>query len=165
MIKKKTLDLGCGKEGNFVKFCIENRITDDIVGLDLNINPEELGEKYKNNFLMGDFDKEIPGENHDLIISVGAMSMNPNPSEKQILSVLKSLKEDGEIRLSPVLNAPKDRGLKGVEDSRKRWQDVMKSLDKKGEIEYQFQPIDIAVSGINKDVILHEVLIIKKKQK
>lgn len=175
---KKILDLGCGKEGNFVKDCLEKGITPNIYGLDRKIEPDKFNKDIKQHFFRGDYSKKIPDGDYDYIISVDT-PLGPSLSDrfeekdvdckKTISLALKSLKEDGEFRISHM-------GETGMEGGRtsilmKKWQNILKSLAKEKKIEYQFQPVDIAVSGthtasgIHKSVLLEEVLIIKKKQK
>ncbi len=173
---KRILDLGCGKEGNFVKTCIENGITADIFGLDSEIEPDKLDEKYKKHFLKADFEKEIPAGNYDYITAVAAVGLSPE-IKKVISHSLKALKEAGEIRISPVYNVPGPEWekIKFNEDSsmfsfssKEGWQNILESLLKEEKIKYEFKPFGIRTFGIFRNydgVVLKEVLIIKKKPK
>ncbi len=164
---KKILDLGCG-EGGFVKKCVDKGIK-EVYGLDKKVNPESFEKRYKNHFLKGDFEKELPIRDFDYIFSVGAVFAPVEKSEKRnppktLLFALEALKKNGEIRIYPICKAPPKSNLKGIEYSRKRWEEILKDLSKNKEINYVLQPIDIAVSGKKPDVWLEEVLIIKKNK-
>lgn len=163
---KKILDLGCGK-GEFVKECLKRNISQKIYGLDLQIKPEELSEEEKKYFFQSDFQKELPINNLDLIVSLGAIEAPMNEFDKRdpeviIGSALKSLKEGGEMRIFPLRKTHPNSNLEGIKAAQKKWQEILEKLTVKEKIKYEIQPIDIKVSGKNKDVWLEQVLIIKK---
>jgi len=165
---KKILDLGCG-DGEFVKKCFDKNISKEVYGLDLQINPEDFEEKYRKYFLKGDFQKELPIKNLDLIISLGAINapfdeLNINNPKRTIDFALKALKENGEIRIFPLRKTHPNSDLKGIEFSEKRWKEILKELVVEKNIEYEICPIDIKAAGKNKDVWLEELLIIKKSK-
>jgi len=165
---KRILDLGCG-EGEFVKECLDENISKEVYGLDLQINPEDFEGRYRKYFLKGNFQKELPIENLDLIISLGAVKapfheLDMNNPKTTIDLALKALKENGEIRIFPLRKTHPNNDLKGVEFSEKKWKETLKELVAENNIEYKICPIDIKVAGKNKDVWLEEVLIIKKSK-
>lgn len=88
--------------------------------------------------------------------------------KRTITPSFAALKENGEMRISPIWNVPKER-KKELAVARENWGNLIKSLAEEQKVEYQFKPIDINVPTYKKldynDIILEEVLIIKKKQK
>lgn len=168
---KKILDLGCGVEGNFIKICLEKGITADIYGLNGVINPIKVAEKYKKNLFGGNFTKEIPGENYDYIFAVGSAGSHDFGEErveaikKTISLAIKSLKGNGELRIAPIFDSlqVKEKNIPFAKDD---WEDCINSLAEDEKMEYQFRPIDIRfTAGKFENVVLDEVLIIKKKPK
>lgn len=168
---KRILDLGCGEEGEFVEYCLDRDLA-EVYGLDLSIKPETIEKKYRNYLFKGSFEEELPVKNLDLAISFGAIEAPSNKDEldkmdprKTLNSVLKSIKENGEIRIYPIRKAPPESKLKGVEFSRKKWLEILDDLSSQGLIRYELKPIDIRVGGKKPDVWLEEALILKKKLK
>lgn len=166
---KKILDLGCGEEGEFVKKCIDDKITREIYGLDSTLNLGNIEEKYKENFLKGNFEGEFPIKDFDYIISMGAIEPALEETEKQdpqktILSAIEALKDNGEIRIFPIRNASPDSGLKGIEESRKKWMEILENLSSQELIDYELKPMRTRISGNKPDTWTEEALIIKKKQ-
>jgi len=164
---KRILDLGCG-DGNFVKECLDKKITEDAFGFDYRIEPEAVPSEYRGHLIRADFEEEFPMKTFDLIEAFASLEApsfigeKKNP-KKSLLFALEALKEDGEIRIFPVRKAPPQSGLLGVEYSKKIWQEILRELkDEKG-IKWESRPINIRVAGKNKDVWLEELLIIKKK--
>ena len=168
---KRILDLGCGP-GGFVKECTDRGLA-EVYGLDLNIDPEKLEEKYKNHFLKGDFKEELPLKDLDLIVSHGAVGPGRDREQdliKIITRALESIKEDGEIRISPIhkvlYRAPGTDCHKSAEFERKKWQEALDHLSSKGLINYELRPIRIGnvfnEIGDEPDIWLTEVLVLKK---
>ena len=149
--RKRILDLGCGK-GEFVKECLERKLTSKAYGLDLKVEPSD-------HFIQGNFEdkasfSKIPQEEFDYIVSFGAIEapaseeeegvFNPRATLKNALGVLK---ENGEIRIYPIRRAPPESGLKGIEFARKKWMETLETLFKEENIKYELKPIDIGVDG------------------
>src|SRR3989344_6916680 len=69
---KRILDLGC-HEGEFVEQLIKENITPEAYGLEAN---EEVAikEDLEDHILRGNFAKELPKENLDYVVSLGAVS-------------------------------------------------------------------------------------------
>lgn len=164
---KKILDLGCGEEGIFVKECLKRQISQEAYGIDLLINSDTLEEKDKNHFFKDDFEKEFPIKNLDYVLSAGAVEapfdeLNQSEPEKTLLEGIDSIKDTGEIRIFPIRNTYPESEHKGIRFARQKWDEILNELADKKKIEYEIKPIDIRV-GINKDVWLEEVLILKKE--
>ena len=163
---KRILDLGCG-DGNFVKECLDKKITEDIFGFDWRIEPEAVPSDYRGHLIRANFEEEFPMKTFDLIVSFAGVEApsylgeEKNP-KKTMLFALSALKENGEIRIFPVRKASPESGLLGVEYSRKKWQEVLEELEKEKGVKWELKPVDIKVAGVNKDVWLEELLIIKK---
>lgn len=49
--------------------------------------------------------------------------------------------------------------------SLKKWKKLILEISKTENVEYEFKPIDVMVSGINNDIILNSVLIIYRKKR
>ena len=166
---KKVLDLGSG-EGEFVKYLIENNITPEAYGIDTNIEEEHIEDEFREHFIRGDFEKEFSVQDVDYVVSVGAVSKGVWAGEetmdiKRIIeNSFNSLKEDGEIRISYIEEAAEATPFKGVEKSRKKWNELLKEISKEQDIEYEVKPRDIRVSGKDNDVILESVLVIRRKK-
>ncbi|MBD3282021.1 MAG: hypothetical protein GF387_00170 [Candidatus Portnoybacteria bacterium] len=163
---KRILDLGCDT-GDFVISCLEKDITEDAYGSDMELKGEALDEKYQKNFFQGNFKEELPVKNLDYIVSVGAISLFINKEatksiEETIKNSYAALKEGGEIKICPIPKVSKHSDLEGAKESREVILKILEELKKELSIEWNFTPIDIKVSGKNKDVWLEEVLTIKK---
>jgi len=81
---KRILDLGCS-EGNFVKECIDNKITDDVFGLDILIKPEAVPSEYRGHLLKANFEEEFPMKDFDYIVSYAGVEALPIYQKKNIL--------------------------------------------------------------------------------
>ncbi len=162
---KKVLDIGCGENGEFVKECIDRDITSDIYGLDREIDPKKI-TGHSSHFRKGLMQKDISIKNTDYTLSAGAMSLFSEKEEiKQVLSkAIDTLNKTGELRIWPLQKVSQESDLVGIKKSRQNWIEVLENLSLEIGIEYKFRPIDIVVSGKDKDVWLEEVLIIKKKK-
>jgi hypothetical protein len=168
LMNKRILDLGCGQEGEFVKYCLGQGISQDVYGLDISIKLEEINPGYRRFFIKGNFEESIPIKNFDYIFSVGAVEapyseeIDRNP-RKSLIFALSALIYNGEIRIFPIRKAPPFGGLAGIDFSRKKWTELLNDLKLKNWIDYELRPIDIRVAGNKPDVWLEEVLIINKK--
>mgnify|MGYP001156268693 CR=1 FL=1 len=164
--RKRILDLGCG-EGNFIKECMDKKISEDVFGIDYRIEPEAVPSEYRGHLIRADFEEEFPIKGFDLIVSYAGVEAPSYEKEKKypkktLLFVLNVLKENGEIRIFPIRKAPPQSGLLGIEHSRRKWEEILKDLEEERGIKWQIEPIDIRVSEKKKDVWLEELLIIKK---
>ncbi len=163
---RRVLDLGC-EAGDFVISCLDKDLTEDAYGLDMELKGEALEEKYKKHFFQGNFKDELPVKNLDYIFSIGAVSLFINketvkPIGETIRNSIAVLNKGGEIRAYPMPRAPEHSDLRGAKESRKAILEILEKLKKELPIEYDFTPIDIKVSGKNKDMWLEDVLTIKK---
>lgn len=164
---KRILDLGSG-QGEFVDSLIQENITQEVYGLDANLDEPTLKEELKKHLLKGDFSKELPVQNLDYIVSLGAVSNAIWGGEKvqDIESIIKNalavLTEEGEIRIYPIPEATEGSDLEGIKESRKKWLELLDEISKTEGIAYTLEPRDVRVVGKNNDVILESVLIIKK---
>lgn len=163
---KRILDLGCGTEGEFVRACADKDLTEEIYGLDLRIDFEEIKDKYKNNFFAGDFEKEFPVQNLDYAVSVGAINAPWNEEkdkkglEQALVQATQAIKSGGEIRIYPIQKCSEESELEGIKERRKTMEEILQKIAPQLNIEYQFEPIDVSISG--KDLWLNELLIIRK---
>ena len=163
---KRILDLGCG-EGNFVKECIDKKITNDIFGIDILIEPEAVQSEYRGHLIKADFEEEFPIKGFDPIVSYAGVEAPSFKGEQKhpkrtLYFALKALKNNGEIRIFPIRRAPYQSGLLGIEYARNKWEEILKELERKIGIKWRIEPVDIEVSGKDKDVWLEELLIIRK---
>lgn len=164
---KKVLDLGCGKEANFVKLLIKKNITPEAYGIDLQVEESILEEGFKNHIIKANFEEDFPIKNVDYIISVGAVSNGIWAGEeimnvKQIIkNSLASLKPEGEIRIYPYQEVPTDTPLKGFLASQKKWEKLLAEITKTQKVEYKIEPVEIKILG--GDVVINSVLIIRKR--
>jgi len=165
---KKILDLGCG-DGNFIKECLDKKITEDVFGFDYRIKKEAVPSNYRGHLLYADFEKgPFPTRDFDLIISFAAVEAPSFSGEKKfpkktLIFSLEALKEIGEIRIFPIRKSHPQSGLLGIEYSRRVWAEILKELESAKGIKWTITPIDIKSSGRNKDVWLEELLVIRKK--
>lgn len=167
LINKRILDLGCG-EGEFVKYCLGEGISQEVYGLDISIEPEKINPGYRQFFLKGDFEKGIPLKHCDYIFSVGSVEAPYSEDidkdlRKTLILALIALSHNGEIRIFPIRKAPPVSGLAGIDFSYKKWIELLDDLKLKSWINYELKPIDIRVAGNKPDVWLEQVLIINKK--
>ncbi len=166
---KKVLDLGCG-EGEFIKFLIEKDITPEAYGIDVKIDKTIIEDKFKKHLIRGNFEEDLPVQNVDYIVSVGAVS-NAIWSGKEVMNIkrileksLASLKKDGEIRIYPIQEAAEATPLEGLRASKKKWEELLAEISEAQKVECKIEPRNIKVSGKNNDVILESVLIIQRKK-
>lgn len=171
---KRILDLGCGSDGHFIRYLLQNGITSKAYGLDLEIDENLIEPEYRTHFYQGDYREEFPVKDLDYIISRAAISTEFLGSKfmeekfnivKDIISnCLAALKEDGEIRFSPILKAsvatPDGLG-KGHKEN---WDKCLKEIAEELKIEYEFQPVSVGVATRYNDIFLRYVLIIRKRK-
>ena len=166
---KKILDLGSG-EGEFVKYLIDKWITQKAYGIDEDLDQAAIEEKFKHDFFIGDFREDLPVKDLDYIVSVGAMAAAVWTDEdvrnvKRIIdNSLCSLKESGEIRIAGVSEPAKVNPLEGLELTLKNWQELLKEISKKQNIECRLEPRDIELYGENNHITLEYTVIIRKKK-
>lgn len=169
-LKDKTvLDLGCGKEAEFVKYCLDSKINENVYGIDVQVKPKEVEGKYKGNILRGNYCKKLPLKEVDLIISIGAVF--PVNNKKPLINAIKALRVGGEIRIAPVWHAYPDSKNIGILKSRQKLQKILLKIEKEYSIKWQLNPTELHIGGNFKEnrnydnVWLNEVLIIKKYKK
>ena len=161
---KKILDVGCGTEADFIQAIVKKRITKDIYGVDLSIDDNLIKNESKRYFKT-DFSEPPELTDVDYIISLGALSLDNEATDlsKNLSSLIPLLSKAGEIRIYPLRIAPEGSGLTGIIESRKKWIEKLDEMKNIFNIEYEFSPIDIRVSGDNNDLWLDEVLIIRNR--
>lgn len=170
LYNKRILDLGCG-EGEFIKSLIEKGITKEAYGIDINLNKKLIEEKFKNYFVKGNFENELPLKDIDYIVSVGAVSnaillgervMN---LEQIFKNAISALKENGEIRIYPIQKPAKATPLESLQKTFLEWKNFLENFSKQYNIEYKLEPRKVKVTGKNNDIILESVLIIRNRSK
>jgi len=166
---KKVLDLGSG-EGEFVKSLIEKGITSEAYGIDARLDKVTIEGRFKSHLAGGNFEEDLPVQNVDYIVSVGAVS-NGIWGGKEVMNIkqivrksLASLKEGGEIRIYPIQEAAKATPLKGLQASRQKWDELLAEISEAQNVGYKIEPRNIKVSGKNNDIILESVLVIQRKK-
>ncbi len=166
---KKVLDLGCG-EGEFVKYLIEKGITSEAYGIDINLDENAIEDKFKKHLRRGNFEEDLPVQNVDYIVSVGAVSNGVWAGEevmdirKIVEKSLASLKNDGEIRIYPLQESAEATPLAGLQASQKKWEELLKEISETQNVECKIEPRNIKVSGKENSIILESVLIIRRKR-
>jgi SAM-dependent methyltransferase len=158
---KVVIDLGSG-DGELVEECVDRDLSKGVYGIDVQ-QPRDA-EKYKQHFFQGNFEESLPVKEADYIVSVGAVSVFEHELdlEKVLDNAFDALKENGELRIYPVQRSSPGSDLVGLEESYKRWNELLAKMTATGKIEYTLKPIDIRVSGTDNDVWLEELLIVKK---
>jgi len=165
---KRILDLGCDK-GEFVKSLIEKGITSEAYGVDIGLEESVTEDKFNKHLFRGNFEEDLPVQNIDYVVSVGAVS-NAIWGGKEVMNIrgiveksLASLKKDGEIRIYPIQEAAKATSLKGLQVSQEKWKELLAEISEAQRVECKIEPRNIKISGKNNDIILKSVLIIRRK--
>ncbi len=163
------MDLGCG-EGEFVKYLIEKGITSEAYGIDIELYEDAIEDKFKKHLIRGNFEGDLPIQNIDYVVSVGAVS-NAIWGGVEVMDIrriversLTSLKEEGEIRIYPIQEAAQATPLAGLQASQEKWKELLTVISQVQNVEYKIEPRNIKVSGKNNDIILNSVLVIRKKK-
>lgn len=161
---KDILDLGCG--GNeFIQECLKRGIKANFLGLDARIDDNI---KDKEHFVQGSFNKLPFGEEKkfDYIFSVGAVGScgRGDQLEEELREAIKFLKNNGEIRLYPVLKTPPgtEENLIGVFEDDLKNQETLKKISEDLEVDCKIIPIDAKVVGSRPDVILDQLIVVTK---
>lgn len=166
---KKILDLGSG-EGEFIQSLIEKGITPEAYGIDAQVDENSVENKLKGHLLQGNFEEDLPVQNVDYIVSVGAVSNGVWGGEETmnikriIKKSLASLKKDGEIRIYPIQEAAEANPLEGLKSSQEKWKELLKEISETHNVECKIEPRNIKVVGNSNDVILESVLVIRRKK-
>jgi cyclopropane fatty-acyl-phospholipid synthase-like methyltransferase len=165
---KVIMDIGSG-DGEFVEELTDRGITQEAYGIDVK-DPYEA-EKYSKHFFKDTFEKPLPVKDADYALSVGAISNFAGYAEtedalKEVLkNALAAIKENGEVRIYPIQHASPGSKLEGIDDSYKRWQELMTKLAAEDNLDWELQPIGIHIAGNNLDNIwLEEMLKFKKRK-
>lgn len=171
MVRSKTiLDLGSG-DGEFVQELIEKGITPAAYGIDAHIDTNSFPDELRGHFFQGNFEEDLPIQNADYVVSVGAIS-NAIWGGKEVMNVrriienaLAALRDGGEIRIYPIQEAALANPLEGLRASKEKWQELIADISTTHGVECTVAPRGIKVTGNNNDVILESVLIIRKADK
>lgn len=166
---KKIVDVGSG-DGEFVAMLIDKNITSDVFGTDTEPAGFSIDEKYREHFMRAKFE-DAPGiRDADYVVSVGAVSGGVWGGEEHMdmRSVLKNMldaaKEGGEVRIFPIQVSEKDNPLAGVEASYETWNKILPDIAETNNVEWRLEPVDITSVGRDNDIILEEVLVIRKQK-
>jgi len=167
---KRVLDLGCGEHGEFIRYLIENGITQKAYGIDLRFDESSVKDELKSHFFKTNFEEIFPVGNLDYIISVGAVS-NGIWAGEEVMNIsriiensLNALKEGGVILIYPIQESAKATPLSGLLASKQKWDELIKKISQKHNVECEIKPRNIKVIGKNNDIILESVLIIRKSK-
>jgi len=166
---KTVLDLGSG-EGEFVKSLIEKDITPKAYGIDAELDESATEDRFKKHLIRGNFEEDLPVQNVDYVVSVGAVSNGIWGGEEAmnirriVGKSLASLKEDGEMRIYPIQEAAQATPLKGLQASQEKWKELLAEISETQNVECNIEPRNIKVSGEDNDVILESVLVIRRKK-
>lgn len=172
---KRILDLGCGSDGYFIRYLLKYGITSEAYGLDLGIDEKLIEPEHLGHFYQGEYRGEFPVKDLDYIISRAAVSKDLLGSEfmKEKFNIVKNiisnclavLKEDEEIRFSPILKASVATPDGLGKGDRENWNKFLKEIAEELKIEYEFKPVSVGVATRDNDIFLRYVLIIRKKMK
>lgn len=182
---KKVLDLGSGKN-DFVFYCLENGVSNDVHGADkferyierfenwkekgmsLGEGYLDLFEKYKDNIHdLNYFKDDLPVTGMDHIVSRASVSLYGKNEEKgHVVNLLKksidALNDGGEMRICPIfrgfLVSNEDRG-----DTYNQWQEILAEVCEDTNVSYSFEPVSVHLR--EDGALLRELLIIKKMVK
>lgn len=166
---RKILDLGFG-EGEFVKYLIEKGITPDAYGVDVELDETLIEDKFKSHLRQGNFEEDLPVQNIDYVVSVGAVS-NGIWGGEEVMNIrriveksLASLKGGGEIRIYPIQEGAKATPLEGLEKSQQKWKELLAEISEAQKLECKIEPRNIKVTSNSNDIILESVLVIRSKK-
>lgn len=167
---KTILDLGSG-DGEFVQELIEKGITPAAYGIDARIDTNSLSDELRGHFFQKNFEEDLPIQNADYVVSVGAIS-NAIWGGKEVMNVrriienaLAALRDGGEIRIYPIQEAALANPLEGLHASQEKWRELLDEVSKAQGVECRIEPRSVKVTGNNNDVVLESVLIIRKADK
>lgn len=166
---KRVLDLGSGG-GEFVKSLIEKGITPEAHGIDAKLDEATVEDRFRKYFTRGSFEENLPVQNVDYVVSVGAVS-NGIWGGKEVMDIrsiveksLDALKEGGEIRIYPIQEAAEATPLEGLRASQEKWKELLAEISETQKVECKIEPRNIKVTGKNNDIILESVLIIRREK-
>lgn len=161
---KSILDLGCGFAGFFVQYLIEHKITDKVLGVDLNLQEQTVEERFRKHLVKGDLTQDLPMENVDYIFSVGAISMVGDFENKgQIVKKwIDNLKSGGEIRIYPIPEPSDKFPWESVIQDWQEWKTFIEETNLQSDVECSLEPKGIRIMGKDNEMVLDHVLIIKR---
>lgn len=164
---KRILDLGCGREGYFVREVLKRNLTEEIYGLDINIRRWRLESVMRAHLIRGTYDNSFPLSDFDYIVSHASASLAIYVSliqtKRIILHALDALRSGGQIRLYPVDQPSPFTLWKEIKQGYERWVYLLGSLSRQTGIRYELRPVDIYIAPCDKgDVYLQHVVIIHK---
>lgn len=164
---KRILDAGC-HDGGFVISSLKKNLTQEVFGLDKELEGAARSAGYQGHFYTGDFTGKLPINDLDHVLSVGAISLNLNEEarvafKQSLKSTIESIKQGGDVRVGPVYHTLNGEYLAGVAKSERVLGEVLKELEEEDGIVWELKPTDISVTGNDKDVLLMQALIIKRQ--
>lgn len=166
---KKIIDMGSG-DGEFIAALTEKKITEKAHGIDAEPSGFSKNEKYKKHFTRSTFESGPVISDADFWVSYGAVSDGIWGGEEQIdmrkvlKNALHSVNEDGEVRIFPIQVSGEDRILEGLKDSYKVWNEILPDIARTENVTWELKPVDINIVGRENDVVLQEMLVLKKKK-
>lgn len=165
LMDKRILDLGCGPNGYFVQYLLDQGITNDVLGVDLHLEQKEIGLEFKQNLIEGSFEDNLPIKNADYIFSVGAVSAIDSVKNKieVIKKWIENLKTGGEIRIYSISEPTENFPWETVKKDWKVWNEIIKEITLAGKAECSMEPKAVRVTGKDNEMMLSYLLVIKKK--
>lgn len=164
---KKIVDMGSG-DGEFVAALIEKGITSDVYGIDAEPGGFSEKEKYRSHFSRANFEDEPSTKEADYVFSLGAITEGVWGGEermnmkKVLKNVVDLMKKGGEARIFPIQVPTKENPLEGLVASYLAWNKLIPEIAKDEHINWEFQPVDINIVGRDNDILLEEVLVLRK---
>lgn len=108
------LEIGCGQEAEFVKYCLENGL-EKVYGLDILPPDESIKKELGGHYIVGDINN-LPFEDESINHILMRAVFNPNDENNlidKLPEILKKMKTGGELKVYPVW---REREMKSMID-------------------------------------------------
>ncbi len=158
---KKIIDIGCGRKAELVEHAIEKLNSKSVYGLDINLE-EELLQKFPDKLHKSNFYKRLPIDDFDLIISRATIEGEDLMKEELLENILKSLNEEGELRIYPIFKNHFESDNKEVLVMEDELMKLLDRLSKEFNFNYDLKTKEISVYDKDDCPTSKNLLIIKK---